>query len=118
MVFSSVVTAAFISCTSVRLVEGYRPRSGLTSARRATDRDDVEPSRRRSELNEEERSLSARRARLHDRIDFLRSGGGGPVSEVATLVEQLEEEARLLSQRRSEVHQEIELLRADLHARS
>jgi hypothetical protein len=65
-----------------------------------------------AQLNKQERSLSARRVRVQNRIDFLRSGGGGPPSEVADLIAQLEEEERELSRRRRELHDHIELARA------
>jgi predicted nucleic acid-binding Zn-ribbon protein len=74
----------------------------------------VEVSRRLWQLNEDERSLSTRRARLQDRIDFLRAGGGGPLQEVAALIEELEREERELSRRRHELHEEIELARDEL----
>jgi predicted nucleic acid-binding Zn-ribbon protein len=78
----------------------------------AADRNAVEASRRLWQLNEDERSLSARRARLQDRIDFLRAGGGGPLEEVAGLIRELEHEERELSRRRQELHEEIELARS------
>ena len=74
----------------------------------------MEASRRLAQLNDEEHSLSTRRARLQDRIDFLRAGGGGPVDEAGELIQQLEREERELSQRRHEVHGQIELARTEL----
>jgi hypothetical protein len=71
-----------------------------------------EPPRSLAQLNEEERSLSARRARLQDRIDFLRSGGRGPVDEVADHIAELVEEERELSRQRRELHDHIEVARA------
>jgi predicted nucleic acid-binding Zn-ribbon protein len=73
----------------------------------------VEASRRLAQLNEEERSLSTRRARVQDRIDFLRAGGGGPDDEVAALIAQFEDEERELSRRRHELHQEIDRVRGE-----
>jgi hypothetical protein len=77
----------------------------------------VEESRSLAELNEEERSLSARRARVQDRIDFLRTGGGGPAADVAELIRDLVREEQELSRRRHEVHEEIELARSELRRR-
>jgi hypothetical protein len=73
----------------------------------------MDASRRLWQLTEDERSLSARRARLQDRIDFLRGGGGGPVEELAGLIEELELEERELSRRRRELHEEIDLVREE-----
>jgi predicted nucleic acid-binding Zn-ribbon protein len=67
-----------------------------------------------AELNEEERSISARRRRLHDRIDFLRAGGGGPLEDVAELLASLEREEREVSAYRRELHERIELMRAEM----
>jgi hypothetical protein len=72
-----------------------------------------EPSPTLAELNEEERAISARRAKLHNRIDFLRAGGGGPLEEVAELLAELEREERQVSDYRLELHERIELLRAE-----
>ena len=71
----------------------------------------MEASRSLAQLNDEERSLSTRRARLQDRIDFLRAGGGGTVDEVAALIEDLEREERELSRQRHELHVQIDLVR-------
>lgn len=65
-------------------------------------------------LNAEERSLSARRARLQDRIDFLRAGGGGPEVDVAELIAELERKEYKLSEQRRELHERIELARTRL----
>lgn len=61
------------------------------------------------ELEREEQSLSARRRRLHDRIDFLR-GGGDPEAVGAELDRLLEEESRV-SARRREIHRRLDELR-------
>lgn len=65
------------------------------------------------DLEAEERSLSARRARLQNRIDFLRSGGGRTVEEPDALAD-LQRQEREVSSRRREVHAEIEVARAEL----
>ena len=62
-----------------------------------------------SKLQAEEQSLSRQRARLQDRIDFIRAGGSGSASAVQ-VEEQLRlllEKERKLSERRSEVHSQI-----------
>jgi hypothetical protein len=66
-----------------------------------------------SQLRKEERSVSARRSRLHDRIDFLRAGGGA--GDVALTLEELERQERELSRRRLELHERIEVLSSDLN---
>ena len=71
-----------------------------------------EPPRTLALLNKQERSLSARRVRLQNRIDFLRSGGAGPVDEVVDQIAELVEEEREVSRRRLELHDHIELARA------
>jgi hypothetical protein len=65
-----------------------------------------------AQLNKEERSLSARRVRLQNRIDFLRSGGRGRGEEVADRIAELVEEEQELSRRRRELHDHIEVARA------
>jgi hypothetical protein len=73
-----------------------------------------ELARRIRDLEAEERSLSARRARLQNRIDFLRSGGGGPLDEVADTLDDLVLQEREVSTRRRELHAEIEASRVAL----
>lgn len=59
-------------------------------------------------LKAEERAISARRRRLHDRIDFLRAGGGGFSRETQQMLADLEAEEREVSRRRRELHQQID----------
>lgn len=66
-----------------------------------------------AQLRKEERSLSARRTRLHNRIDFLRAGGGHPAQD-ADLIADLERQERELSQQRRDLHERIELASAKL----
>jgi hypothetical protein len=63
-----------------------------------------------TQLAEEERSLSAKRRRLHDRMDIF-SGASG--AEGAAAAERRAEE-RALSERRREIHAQISELRAQL----
>ena len=65
-------------------------------------------------LQGEERSISARRVRLQDRIDFLRSGGGGETPESAQLLAELERKERELSRLRRELHQQIDAMSSQL----
>lgn len=70
---------------------------------------------RLAQLRKEERSVSARRSRLHDRIDFLRNGGGGVnADETARILTDLESQERDLSRQRLELHERIERLAAEL----
>ena len=67
-----------------------------------------------SQLRKEERSLSAKRTRLHNRIDFLRAGGGGLAGEDADLLEELERQETEISRERRELHERIERASAQL----
>ena len=69
---------------------------------------------RLAQLRKDERSLSARRTRLHNRIDFLRSGGGGDSPESAELLADLERQERELSDERRALHERIEAAEAKL----
>jgi chromosome segregation ATPase len=69
---------------------------------------------RLAHLRKEERSLSARRTRLHNRIDFLRSGGGGDSAEAAQQLADLERQERELSDERRDLHERIEAAEARL----
>jgi hypothetical protein len=62
-------------------------------------------------LEEEEQAVSARRRRLHDRIDFLRASGE-PDSEER--LARLTAEERAISDRRLELHGLIDALRVEL----
>jgi hypothetical protein len=59
-------------------------------------------------LEAEERSLSASRRRLHDRIDFVRTlSGSTAVNQLATLQQQ----ERELSKRRRKIQNQVRALR-------
>lgn len=65
-----------------------------------------------SMLQDKEQTLSRRRVRLQDRIDFIRAGGSGSAN-AAQVEEQLRlllEKERILSERRRELHLQIEEL--------
>ena len=61
----------------------------------------------REKLEAEERDVSRRRARLHDRIDFLRTSGAEEPDAAERLAALLEEE-RALSARRLELHAQLD----------
>lgn len=65
-----------------------------------------------TELEEAERSISARRLRLHDRIDFLRGGGTADAGSSAETLELLLEKEKQLSAERLALHDRINELRA------
>ena len=67
-----------------------------------------------AQLRKEERSLSAKRTRLHNRIDFLRAGGGGAPGQDAELLEELERQEKEISRQRRELHERIERASAQL----
>ena len=67
-----------------------------------------------AQLRKEERSISARRTRLHNRIDFLRAGGSGLPGQDADLLEELERQEKEISRERRELHERIERASAQL----
>jgi predicted nucleic acid-binding Zn-ribbon protein len=62
-------------------------------------------------LQEEERLLSRRRARLQERIDFVRAGTGGSRTTAAEQLWHLEGLERELSEQRRRLHARIDALR-------
>jgi len=64
-------------------------------------------------FEEEESSVSRRRRRLHDQIDFLRGSGSGE-PDVAERLAKLVLEERAVSDRRRELHRLIDALRVEL----
>ena len=70
------------------------------------------------QLAQEERLLARQRARLHDRIDFLRANGnadGNPASPEQ--LEALDEQERELSRARKGLHARMSELRAERERR-
>ena len=100
----------------VRSPLGLGRYAAANEARATSDNGTVatEQPRRIEQLTAEERSLSARRRRVQDRIDFLRSGGRGPDEDVAEELAELVRRERELSAQRRALHEEIELARAEL----
>jgi hypothetical protein len=58
--------------------------------------------------------MSSKRRRLHDRIDFMRSGRAVASVDGDTKLLELQEEEREVSRRRRELHAEIDVLRLKL----
>jgi hypothetical protein len=69
-------------------------------------------SRRLAELEERERTVSARRRRLHDRIDYARGTGAAEADPDA--LARLHADERAVSDERRRLHAEIDALRAEL----
>ena len=67
-----------------------------------------------AQLEIEERTVSSKRRRLHDRLDFMRSGAAVPSDDHAEKLRALEEEEDELSARRRELHLQIDSLRVKL----
>jgi predicted nucleic acid-binding Zn-ribbon protein len=65
-------------------------------------------------LESEERAISARRRRVHDRIDFLRGGNARRSEEDEARLANLQAEERELSERRHDLHLQIDALRIKL----
>jgi hypothetical protein len=74
----------------------------------------ADDARRLAQLESEERTISSKRRRLHDRLDFMRSGGAVASDDHAEKLQQLTDEERELSARRRELHFEIDALRVKL----
>lgn len=64
-------------------------------------------------LIEEERTVSKRRRRLHEKIDFLR-GTGVDEPQAKERLDALEQEERTVSDRRRALHAQIDALRSEL----
>jgi predicted nucleic acid-binding Zn-ribbon protein len=74
----------------------------------------AEDARRLAQLESEERTVSSKRRRVHDRLDFMRSGGAVTSDDHQERLQQLVDEERALSARRRELHIEIDALRVKL----
>jgi hypothetical protein len=66
-----------------------------------------------AQLEREEQSVSRRRTRLHERIDFVRTGGYASAESAEDLLGALLEEDREISTRRRDLHYRIDALRAE-----
>lgn len=78
---------------------------------------EAELERRLAELDEEERSISRRRRAMHDRIDFLRGGGGSGEAGSDEQLESLLQRERAVSDERNRLHETISILRTELQSR-
>jgi hypothetical protein len=66
-----------------------------------------------TELERAEQLVSRRRTKLHERIDFIRSGGFGSAEPGQDPLEELLEEERELSTRRVDLHYRIDTIRVE-----
>ena len=66
-----------------------------------------------TQLERDEQAVSRRRTKLHERIDFIRSGGFASAEPNEDPLEELLEEERDLSTRRNELHFRIDELRTE-----
>ena len=74
----------------------------------------ADAARRLAQLESEERIISSKRRRVHDRLDFMRSGAAVQSADHEEQLRRLEEEERQLSAKRRELHVEIDALRVRL----
>jgi len=70
------------------------------------------------QLGEEERSISRRRASLHERIDWLRGGGAGFSPETEEQMATLIASERTISDERKALHQRIAALTEERERRT
>lgn len=70
-----------------------------------------------TQLQREEQSISRRRTRLHERIDFVRSGGFASAEPGEDPLEELLAENNEISARRLDLHYRIDALRAECSRR-
>ena len=68
----------------------------------------IEALQRFQELVRQERSISAQRRRLHDRIAFVRAQGDAGNAQTASQLDYLLEKERQLSRQRKELHRLID----------
>lgn len=68
-------------------------------------------------LEREERDVSKRRSRLHDRIDFVQAGGFAAAGLGDEQLHSLRASERELSERRHALHRAIDELRAECNRR-
>jgi hypothetical protein len=79
---------------------------------------DRELTRLITQLERDEQSVSRRRTKLHERIDFLRSGGFASAEPGDDPLEELLVEERDISSRRLDLHYRIDRLRAERSRRN
>ncbi len=64
-------------------------------------------------LEASEKTISRRRAVLHDRIDFVRGGVSSEIFAAGDQLEALEQREREIAEQRRLLHEQIEVLRAE-----
>ncbi len=69
------------------------------------------------ELEQQERALSRRRRLLHDRLDFVRGGGGGQSPAANEQIVVLEGQEKALSEQRRDVQSRIDALQTERERR-
>ena len=74
---------------------------------------DRELSRLLTQLERDEQSISRRRTKLHERIDFVRSGGFASAEPGEDSLEGLLAEEREVSSRRLDLHDRIDAIRVE-----
>ena len=74
----------------------------------------VDDARRLAQLEADERAVSSKRRRLHNRLDFMRGGAAVPSADHEEKLRQLVEEEREVSAHRRELHVQIDALRVKL----
>ena len=78
---------------------------------------DTELDRLRRRLEQEERTVSRRRAVMHDRIDFVHGGGGGSGHAVTSQLAELQRRENEITEQRRVLHEQIDALRAEASRR-
>jgi predicted nucleic acid-binding Zn-ribbon protein len=69
------------------------------------------------QLTLQERHISTVRTRVHERIEFIRSGGAGFGETIDEQLDQLEEEEKTVSRQRREIHLVLDAALAEQHLR-
>ena len=72
----------------------------------------------RRRLEQHERTVSRRRASMHNRIDFVRSGGGFGNPEAEGQLEDLQRREQEITEERRQLHEQIDALRAEWKTRT
>ena len=78
---------------------------------------DAELNSLRRRLEQQEQTVSRRRATLHDPIDYGRSGGGGVGDAAAGQLEDLQRREPPITDERRQLHEQIDALRAETSRR-
>jgi hypothetical protein len=89
----------------------------MTEAPDPTTLTDAELNGLRRRLEQQEQTVSRRRAVTHDRIDFVRGGGAGPGDAAAGQLADLERREREITEERRVLHEQIDAIRAEISHR-